>query len=84
MRHSHPQWVVTALRAALLGHGRATPATVDAELAALLTADNEPPHVHLVARPGLTTVDELLPLRRRRAQPHLADRHRAAAPATRA
>ena len=35
------------------------PATVDAELAALLTADNEPPHVHVVARPGLTTVDEL-------------------------
>ena len=24
VRHSHPEWVVTALRAALLGHGRAT------------------------------------------------------------
>jgi 16S rRNA (cytosine967-C5)-methyltransferase len=59
VRHSHPQWVVTALRAALLGHGRATSATVDAELAALLTADNEPPQVHVVARPGLTSVDEL-------------------------
>lgn len=60
VRHSHPEWVVSALRAALLGHGRATPETVDAELAALLAADNEPPRVHVVARPGLATVDELL------------------------
>lgn len=60
VRHSHPQWVVSALRAALLGHGRATPETVDAELDALLAADNVPPVVHLVARPGLSTVDELL------------------------
>ncbi|GGL25015.1 rRNA small subunit methyltransferase B [Phycicoccus endophyticus] len=60
VRHSHPEWVVTALRAALLGHGRATPDTVDAELAALLAADNAPPQVHLVARPGLATVDELV------------------------
>ena len=60
VRHSHPEWVVTALRAALLGHGRATPVTVDGELEALLEADNEPPRVHLVARPGLVTVDELV------------------------
>ncbi|NHA67205.1 RsmB/NOP family class I SAM-dependent RNA methyltransferase [Phycicoccus flavus] len=60
VRHSHPEWVVTALRAALLGHGRATPETVDAELEALLVADNEPPRVHLVARPGLATVEELV------------------------
>jgi 16S rRNA (cytosine967-C5)-methyltransferase len=60
VRHSHPEWVVSALRAALLGHGRATPETIDAELEALLTSDNEPPRVHLVARPGLATVDELL------------------------
>ena len=59
VRHSHPEWVVTALRAALLGHGRATAATVDAELADLLTADNDPPSVHVVARPGLSTVGEL-------------------------
>jgi 16S rRNA (cytosine967-C5)-methyltransferase len=59
VRHSHPEWVVTALRAALLGHGRATSESVDAELAALLSADNEPPRVHLVARPGLVGVDEL-------------------------
>jgi 16S rRNA (cytosine967-C5)-methyltransferase len=59
VRHSHPEWVVTALRAALLGHGRATADTVDAELSALLAADNVPPQVHLVARPGLVGVDEL-------------------------
>jgi 16S rRNA (cytosine967-C5)-methyltransferase len=60
VRYSHPEWVVAALRGALLGHGRATPATVDDELEALLTADNVPPRVHLVARPGLATVEELL------------------------
>ena len=60
VRHSHPEWVVSALRAALLGHGRATPETIDAELEALLDADNVPPRVHLVARPGLSTVAELL------------------------
>src|ERR671912_356894 len=60
VRHSHPEWVVSALRAALLGHGRATPGTVDGELTSLLEADNEPPQVHLVARPGLSTVDELV------------------------
>ena len=58
--HSHPEWVVTALRAALIAHGRATRETVDVELAALLKADNEPPLVHLVARPGLASVDELV------------------------
>lgn len=60
VRYSHPEWVVGALRAALLGHGRATADTVDAELAAILAADNEPPRVHLVARPGLSTVEELV------------------------
>ena len=60
VRHSHPEWVVTTLRAALLGHGRATPETVDAELTALLESDNVPPQVHLVARPGLSTVEELV------------------------
>ncbi len=60
VRHSHPEWVVAALRAALLGHGRAGADTVDAELDALLAIDNEAPRVHLVARPGLSSVDELL------------------------
>ena len=56
---SHPEWVVTALRAALVGHGLAGMDTVDAELDALLAADNEPPRVSLVARPGLATTAEL-------------------------
>lgn len=53
VRHSHPAWVVRALRSALR--------SVDAadELPALLEADNRPPKVTLVARPGLVDVDEL-------------------------
>lgn len=50
-RTSHPQWVVDELAAALA-------ARVD-ELPALLAADNEPPRVTLVARPGLATREEL-------------------------
>ncbi len=41
-RFSHPQWVVDAL----------TEAVGDAEIDALLEADNAPPSVTLVARPG--------------------------------
>lgn len=48
---SHPRWVVEALDEAL--------AAPD-ELEALLRADNEPPRVTLVARPGLATVAELV------------------------
>jgi 16S rRNA (cytosine967-C5)-methyltransferase len=59
LRTSHPLWVVKALRAALIGHGAAA-ADVDAQLTALLVADNAPPRVSLVARPGLSTVDELV------------------------
>jgi 16S rRNA (cytosine967-C5)-methyltransferase len=52
--HSHPRWVVEELRAALgAGEGRAD------ELGALLAADNEPPRVTLVARPGRATREEL-------------------------
>ncbi len=55
VRYSHPEWVVRALRQALLGHGR------DAgELQALLAADNEPADVSLLARPGLVEPSELL------------------------
>ncbi len=57
---SHPLWVVKALRAALVGHGTVTPADVDASLTTLLESDNTPPLVSLVARPGLSTVDELV------------------------
>jgi 16S rRNA (cytosine967-C5)-methyltransferase len=49
-RTSHPDWVVDALAEALGG---------EAELPALLRADNDPPRVTLVARPGLAEVDEL-------------------------
>jgi 16S rRNA (cytosine967-C5)-methyltransferase len=59
VEQSHPEWVVKALRAALLGHGAATPETVDAQLTALVEVDNAPPKVALVARPGLATVEEL-------------------------
>lgn len=47
--YSHPRWIVDELQAAV-GPG---------ELFALLAADNEPPRVTLVARPGRATRDEL-------------------------
>lgn len=50
---SHPQWVVRALREALVGDGRS------ADDVALLEADNAAPRVALVARPGMVTPDEL-------------------------
>ncbi|WP_422665448.1 transcription antitermination factor NusB, partial [Aquipuribacter hungaricus] len=55
VRHSHPEWVVRALRQALVGHGRSP-----AELEALLAADNAPADVSLLARPGLLDVADLL------------------------
>lgn len=48
---SHPRWVVEALGAAL---------DTPAELPALLAADNAAPKVMLVARPGLSSIEELL------------------------
>ncbi|GGK47479.1 rRNA cytosine-C5-methyltransferase [Planomonospora parontospora subsp. parontospora] len=50
--HSHPRWIVTALRDAVGGDAE--------ETAALLAADNERPRVTLVARPGRSSVEELL------------------------
>jgi 16S rRNA (cytosine967-C5)-methyltransferase len=50
--HAHPRWVVDAFASAL-GERRE-------ELDVLLAADNEPPRVTLVARPGLVGRDELL------------------------
>ena len=49
--YSHPRWVVEALDEAL---------DTTAELPALLAADNAAPRVMLVARPGLSTVEELV------------------------
>ena len=60
---SHPRWVVSALRQSLRGHraaGGDGQASLDDALDALLEADNTPPRVSLVARPGLATVDELV------------------------
>ncbi|WP_370208522.1 RsmB/NOP family class I SAM-dependent RNA methyltransferase [Aeromicrobium sp.] len=53
VRRSHPVWIVRALRSALRA--------VDAadELDALLEADNRPPKVTLVARPGLVDPSDL-------------------------
>lgn len=48
-RYSHPRWVVEALEQAVGAD----------QLEALLEADNVPPHVTLVARPGLVDPDEL-------------------------
>ncbi len=68
---SHPRWVVEALAEAYLGIDAAAGywSSLAAELpgthqvgalAPLLDADNEAPKVSLVARPGLSTVEELL------------------------
>ncbi|MGM0930986.1 MAG: RsmB/NOP family class I SAM-dependent RNA methyltransferase [Actinomycetota bacterium] len=53
LEHSHPEWIVRALRQSLAAHGR----SVD-ELEDLLAADNAAPVVNLVALPGLGTLDE--------------------------
>jgi 16S rRNA (cytosine967-C5)-methyltransferase len=51
IRASHPLWIVQALHAALGGHG--------AQIDKLLAADNVPPRVTLVARPGLSSPEQL-------------------------
>lgn len=56
---SHPEWIVRALRSALLGHGAADADTVDGDLAQLLEAHNAAAAVALAARPGLADVEEL-------------------------
>lgn len=61
--HSHPRWVVEALREALSpGEPGGVPglAQHEQELDDLLAADNAAPKVTLVARPGLATVEELV------------------------
>jgi len=49
--HSHPRWVVEEFARVLAS---------DSGLEAMLAADNEAPKVTLVARPGLSTVEELV------------------------
>lgn len=53
LEHSHPVWVVRALRRALAAEGR------EQELEELLAADNAPPSVSLVALPGLSEAGDL-------------------------
>ena len=53
--HSHPAWIVRALRQALVADGRDPE-----EITALLAADNAAPAVTLVARPGLVSRAQLL------------------------
>ncbi|NNG41239.1 rRNA small subunit methyltransferase B [Flexivirga sp. ID2601S] len=60
VEHSHPAWVVRALRGALRAGGITDDAELDTALVKLLEADNAPPAVSLVARPGLATVAELV------------------------
>jgi 16S rRNA (cytosine967-C5)-methyltransferase len=56
---SHPRWMVEALQDALVVQAGVAADDLT-ELAALLDADNVPPRVTLVARPGFATVDELI------------------------
>jgi len=55
IRYSHPRWMVCALRDSL-GKDRAD------EIEQLLDTDNKPPRVTLAARPGRSTVEELVDL----------------------
>lgn len=58
LEHSHPEWIVRSLRAALISHGSSA-AEADAELPTLLAAHNDPGPLTLVARPGLVEEDAL-------------------------
>lgn len=58
LEHSHPAWVVRALRGALLGHVGDRD-EVGTELVQLLVAHNTPAELTLVARPGLVEDAEL-------------------------
>lgn len=58
VEHSHPEWIVRALRAALLAHG-STAEQAAAELPTLLAAHNIPGPLTLAARPGLVEDDAL-------------------------
>jgi 16S rRNA (cytosine967-C5)-methyltransferase len=61
---SHPVWIARALREALAADGRGTVnvggVDLDAELDALLDADNAAPRVTLVARPGMVDAADVV------------------------
>ncbi len=54
---AHPRWIVTAVKEAL---GATDDPQGMAELEAALAADDVAPHVHLLAKPGLISQDELV------------------------
>ncbi|GMA31291.1 rRNA cytosine-C5-methyltransferase [Litorihabitans aurantiacus] len=58
-RLAHPAWIVRALRESLALDPGTPSGDLDAELVALLEADNAAPAVTLVARPGLVEEREL-------------------------
>ncbi|NYE94099.1 16S rRNA (cytosine967-C5)-methyltransferase [Psychromicrobium silvestre] len=53
LEHAHPEWIVRALRQALVAHGRPVQ-----EITALLEADNAAPVVNLLALPGIGSLEE--------------------------
>ncbi|KGM19285.1 RsmB/NOP family class I SAM-dependent RNA methyltransferase [Corynebacterium auriscanis] len=55
LRHAHPGWIASAFNAALGG----TDSTQADDLAQALAADDERPQVHLAARPGQMSAEEL-------------------------
>ena len=59
MAVSHPRWIVSALDEALAAQSAGSSIS-GGELEAALRADDQPPAVHLVARPGRIERDELL------------------------
>lgn len=56
IRYSHPEWILRAFRQALKA---VQPSGADEALADLLEANNTPPAVHLVIRPGLAEEQDL-------------------------
>ncbi len=59
MAVSHPRWIVSAVHDALAAQDPQGEPAVQDELERALRADDEPPAVHLVARPGRIQRDEL-------------------------
>lgn len=55
LQYSHPTWIVRAFRQALAAHGRAPE-----EIESLLAADNATPVVHILALPGVGSLEEAL------------------------
>ncbi|RAV33146.1 RsmB/NOP family class I SAM-dependent RNA methyltransferase [Corynebacterium heidelbergense] len=59
LRSAHPRWIADAINNALLEPGADTDTTISPELAEALAANNRRPAVHLAARPGAISQEEL-------------------------